>query len=287
MELTDTQVAAYEQEGYLFVENVFSPGEMAVLEAAMPEITDPSRPEVSLDEVSGTVRLCHGPHLFNEAFRRLSVHPRLVLPARRLLGTDVYLYQSRLSMKAGLGAVQASGWPWHQDYSTWAVADGMREPRALAVFVFLDEVTACNGPLMVIPRSHHAGLISRPLGRFDDREYSQAIIEPQTLRDLARQGGVAAPLGAAHAALLDEQTAELAIVVARGERRHGVGAAMLDALIAELKRRGFQHLIACALRDNTPFGTLAKHAGFAIEEADGGTVRWVLSLNSDEPAPSP
>ena len=197
MELTDTQVAAYEQEGYLFVENVFSPGEMAVLEAAMPEITDPSRPEVSLDEVSGTVRLCHGPHLFNEAFRRLSVHPRLVLPARRLLGTDVYLYQSRLSMKAGLGAVQASGWPWHQDYSTWAVADGMREPRALAVFVFLDEVTACNGPLMVIPRSHHAGLISRPLGRFDDREYSQAIIEPQTLRDLARQGGVAAPLGAA------------------------------------------------------------------------------------------
>ena len=96
-----------------------------------------------------------------------------------------------------------------------------------------------------------------------------------------------APLGAAHAALLDEQTAELAIVVARGERHHGVGSALLAALIAELKRRGYQRVIACALRENTPFGTLARHAGFTIEEADGGTVRWVLRLTADEPASAP
>jgi len=201
MELTDAQVEAYEREGYLFFDRLFSPGEVAVLERAMPEITDPSRPEVSLDEASGTVRLCHGPHLFNEPFRRLASHPRLVLPARRLLGADVYLYQTRLTMKAGLGQMQASGWPWHQDYSTWYVADGMPQPRALAVFVFLDEVTACNGPLMIIPRSQQAGLVSRPLGRFDDQEYSQIIIDPQRLREMAREGGVTAPLGAAGSVL--------------------------------------------------------------------------------------
>lgn len=199
MELTDAQVAAFEREGYLFFPSVFSPQEVAVLEKAMPEITDASRQEVRLDEASGTVRLCHGPHLFSETFRRLSAHPRLVLPARRLLSGDVYLYQTRLSMKAALGEVQASGWPWHQDYSTWAVADGMKEPRALAAFVFLDEVTACNGPLMIIPRSHQGGMISRPLGHFDDRqqEYSQIILSPETLRELVRQGGITAPLGPA------------------------------------------------------------------------------------------
>jgi L-amino acid N-acyltransferase YncA len=94
----------------------------------------------------------------------------------------------------------------------------------------------------------------------------------------------ATPLGAAHAALLDDYTAELAIVVASGERHHGVGGSLLAALIAELKRRGYQRLIACALRENTPFGTLARHAGFTIEEADGGTVRWVLHLAATEPA---
>ena len=96
----------------------------------------------------------------------------------------------------------------------------------------------------------------------------------------------AAPLGAAHAALLDEQTAELAIVVARGERRHGVGAALLDALIAELKRRRYGRVIACALRENSPFAMLARHKGFTIEESDGGTVRWVLQLGSLESAPA-
>jgi L-amino acid N-acyltransferase YncA len=95
-----------------------------------------------------------------------------------------------------------------------------------------------------------------------------------------------APLGAAHAALLDEQTAELAIVVASGERHHGVGAALLDALIAELKRRGYQRLIACALRENTPFGTLAKRTGFIIDEAEGGTLRWLLLLGAHETAPT-
>jgi GNAT superfamily N-acetyltransferase len=91
------------------------------------------------------------------------------------------------------------------------------------------------------------------------------------------------PLGAAHAALLDERTAELAIVVARGQRGHGVGAALLDELIAELKRRRYERVIACALRENSPFGALAKHAGFAIDESDGGTVRWVLQLSSPAP----
>jgi RimJ/RimL family protein N-acetyltransferase len=121
---------------------------------------------------------------------------------------------------------------------------------------------------------------------FDPNEVRHFVEERSDMIGMIAFEG-AAPLGAAHAALLDEHTAELAIVVARGERHHGVGAAMLDALIVELKRRRYQRVIACALRENTPFGTLAKHAGFTVEKADGGTVRWVLSLISHEPAPSP
>jgi RimJ/RimL family protein N-acetyltransferase len=94
------------------------------------------------------------------------------------------------------------------------------------------------------------------------------------------------PLGAAHAALLDADTAELAIVVGRDARHHGVGTACLDALIARLKGRGFRRLTACALRENHPFEHLAKHAGFHVEKAEGAALRWVLALTGD-PAQAP
>lgn len=266
MELTEAQVETYEAEGYLFFESLFSPREVAVLEAAMPAATDPARPEVSLDEASGTVRLSHGPHLYSEAFRRLSRHPRLARPAAQLLGSDVYIYQTRLTIKAGLGAAAAaSGWPWHQDFSTWYVADGMPEPRAVAVFVFLDEVTACNAPLMIIPRSQHAGLISRPLGRFDDQEhnqpesspqeYSQVIIAPETLRELARQGGVAAPLGPAgsvlfmHANMVHGSTENIAPL------RRALYSVVFNSVDNRTKMLRPEHYAA---RDLTPLRPLAE-----------------------------
>jgi GNAT superfamily N-acetyltransferase len=100
---------------------------------------------------------------------------------------------------------------------------------------------------------------------------------------IALEGDV--PMGAAHAAFLDADTAELAIVVAHDARHLGVGTACLDALIVGLKARGFRRLIACALRENSPFEHLAKHAGFHIEKAEGAALRWVLTLKH-EPAPA-
>src|SRR6185295_4893183 len=108
---------------------------------------------------SGMVRLSHGAHLYNDAIRRLSLHPRLVRPAQRLLETDFHIYQSRLTIKPGMSDVAASGWVWHQDFSTWHRADGMPQPRAIVTFTFLDDVTAANAPVLVIPRSHDRGLL--------------------------------------------------------------------------------------------------------------------------------
>jgi RimJ/RimL family protein N-acetyltransferase len=97
----------------------------------------------------------------------------------------------------------------------------------------------------------------------------------------------AVPLGAAHAVLLDAASAELAIVVARDARHHGVATALLDALIARLKELGFRRLIACALRENHPFAHLAKRAGFTVEHVDGVALRWVLPLSAPETAATP
>ncbi|HWT04596.1 MAG TPA: GNAT family N-acetyltransferase [Xanthomonadales bacterium] len=115
-----------------------------------------------------------------------------------------------------------------------------------------------------------------------DPEEVQRFVEDRadTIGVIAFEGTV--PLGAAHAVLLDEESAEIAIVVARGTRHVGVGTALLDALIARAKERGLRRLVACALRENHPFEHLARRAGFRVDEADGAAVHWVLPLAVDE-----
>jgi ectoine hydroxylase len=194
MDLSQAQVDAFRRDGFLLVERAFSPPEMAVLEAALPEIIDPARAKVGFDDVSGMVRLSHGAHLYNEAFRRLSMHPRLVRPVQRLLETEFHIYQSRLTIKPGMSGVAASGWVWHQDFSTWHRADGMPEPRAIVTFTFLDDVTAANAPVLVIPRSHDRGMLDCIPG--DDRGgYQNVTIVPDTVREIGQKNGVIALTG--------------------------------------------------------------------------------------------
>jgi ectoine hydroxylase len=215
MDLSPAQVDAYRREGFLVVERMFSPAETSVLQATLPEITDPSRGKVDFDEVSGAVRVSQGAHLYNETLRRLSLHPRLVRPAQQLLGTAVHVYQSRLTIKPGLSSIPASGWEWHQDYVTWYYADGMPEPRALVTFTFMDDVTAANAPLLVIPRSHSGGILGSIYGLIEGGsgdKYEDVAIPPDILREMAQRDGVTAltaPAGSVafmHCALVHSST---------------------------------------------------------------------------------
>jgi ribosomal protein S18 acetylase RimI-like enzyme len=120
---------------------------------------------------------------------------------------------------------------------------------------------------------------------FDPEEIHRFVeTRPDMLGVIAFEDAL--PLGAAHAALLDETSAELAIVVAQYARRRGVASALLDALIALLKERGFARLIGCSLRENKPFSGLAQRAGFHVELAEGPALRWVLTLSADAEAPA-
>jgi hypothetical protein len=93
-------------------------------------------------EKSGAPRTAFAAHTFNETFRLLASHPRLVEPLRELFGEEVYVHQFKLNAKA---AFEGDVWQWHQDYGTWARDDGMPEPRAMNIAVFLDEVMPING----------------------------------------------------------------------------------------------------------------------------------------------
>src|SRR6201998_1879363 len=153
MPLTPQQMQQFAEEGYLFLPGCFSEQEVAILRDEAEAIYASDRQEV-WREKTGAPRTAFAAHTYNEAHRILGAHPRLVGPVEQLFGERLYMHQYKINAKA---AFEGDVWQWHQDYGTWKRDDGMPEPRAMNIAIFLDEVMPINGPLMLVPGSQHAG----------------------------------------------------------------------------------------------------------------------------------
>ena len=149
-------------------------------------------------EDNGAPRSAFAAHRYNEAYRRIAAHPRLLEPVMQILDGRVYMHQFKINAKAAFdGAV----WQWHQDYGTWQRDDDMPEPRAMNIAVFLDDVTAANGPLLLIPGSHKLGVLEAGHD-LETTTYPLWCLERETVSELAERGGVAAPTGKAGCVLM-------------------------------------------------------------------------------------
>ncbi len=198
MQLTNTQLAEFERGGWLFLESLFSDKEVAVLMSDVPRILALRRDEVVREKDGETPRTAFAAQYYSEPFQRLSRHPRLVEPVRQILDGEVYIHQFKVNAKA---AFDGDVWQWHQDYGTWSRDDGMPEARALNIALFLEDVTACNGPLMLIPDSHRDGV----LGAGHDlatTSYPLWTLDQETVTRLANEKGMVAPLGKAGSVLM-------------------------------------------------------------------------------------
>ena len=71
--------------------------------------------------------------------------------ARQLLGSEVYIHQSRVNRKPGF---RGKDFQWHSDFETWHTEDGMPRMRCLSAVVQLTDNEAWNGSLLVMPGSH-------------------------------------------------------------------------------------------------------------------------------------
>ena len=202
MRLSDTEIRRFEQDGYLFFPSLFADEELSVLRTAMSEVLDAARRNVKMEESGDSIRMIKGTHLYNDVMRRLTCHPRLVEPSEQLLGAGIYVHQTRLNLKEGLKSLPSRGYPWHQDYSTFHRLDGMPEPRALVTSVFLDDVTACNAPVMMIPGSHKRGLVTNRSSAPESDPNIQLVIEGDVIRELVEAHGLVAPLGPAGSAII-------------------------------------------------------------------------------------
>lgn len=155
--LTPQQIDFYHENGYLGVEGVFSPTEIAELRRVTDEFVEASRAHTTHTDVfdlepghtpdAPRLRRLKEPVDQHEVYNQALRHPKVLDIVEQLVGKGVRTNGNKLNMKsAGFG----SPVEWHQD---WAFYPHTNDDL-LAVGVALDDMMLENGPLLVIPGSH-------------------------------------------------------------------------------------------------------------------------------------
>ncbi|EGJ29558.1 protein involved in biosynthesis of mitomycin antibiotics/polyketide fumonisin [Moorena producens 3L] len=133
-------------------------------------------------------------------------------PAHQLLGSQVYLYQFKINLKAAFGG---DVWPWHQDFIYWHKEDGMPLPKVISLAILLDDLNEFNGPMIFIPGSHKPGIldleasVAKTEANPETADWKVNVsanlkycIPPQTVTQLVKKFGILAPKGTAGSILL-------------------------------------------------------------------------------------
>ncbi|MBM7335539.1 MAG: ectoine hydroxylase [Alcanivorax sp.] len=208
--LGEESLSRYERDGFLWFEGFFSQERMRPF---FDELNDMAKDteltksdQVITDPDSGDIRSVFAMHEISKRFDELTRDPRILGMVRQLLGGDVYIHQSRINDKFGF---QGSGFQWHSDFETWHSEDGMPRMRAVSASIMLTDNNEFNGPLMLIPGSHHYFVPCHgktPENNWKDSLKSQRVGVPsqENLRDLVDQGGIQAPKGPPGSLLLFE-----------------------------------------------------------------------------------
>jgi len=156
--LSQKEIDHYLDTGYLVVNDVLDTAlleqarrtiaELVAKAAGVTSHTDVYDLEPGHRPDAPRVRRIKTPHKHTKLFRELAEHPKLVAILKKLLGTEgVRLHGSKINMKAPR---YGSPVEWHQDWAFYPHSND----DLLAVGVMLDDTTAENGAMLVLPGTH-------------------------------------------------------------------------------------------------------------------------------------
>jgi ectoine hydroxylase len=205
--LEAADVERYARDGYLGVERLLSAVEVDDLRAEVQRLVTAPRPDDErwIRERGGTaVRSIFEVHRLSAVFAELAADERVAGMARQVLGSDVYVHQSRVNLKPGF---RGKEFYWHSDFETWHAEDGMPMMRAVSVSISLTRNEAWNGSLMVIPGSHQrfvgcAGATPTDHYRSSLSAQEYGVPSDDALRELVDEGGIAVITGGPGSAVM-------------------------------------------------------------------------------------
>ncbi|MDT8911057.1 ectoine hydroxylase [Amycolatopsis sp. PS_44_ISF1] len=164
----------HEVTGYTIDGGLLSPGEVHTY---WQELTRLSSGESLRDDErvvteakTGEVRSVFEVHELSGLIRELVRDPRVLDRARQILGSEVYIHQSRVNYMPGF---RGTGFYWHSDFETWHAEDGMPSPRAVSCSIALTDNHPYNGGLMIMPGSQRAFV--QCAGETPEQNYKESL----------------------------------------------------------------------------------------------------------------
>ena len=176
MELSQAQVEAFREQGFLVVEGLLSNEDVEAIRtdavklcrgAYKSENLKPVPDDASDAEAISRFLCIHQPHHISPFMRRAVAHPAVSRVLARLVAPDVKCMQSMLFIKPP----QFPGQAWHQD----EVYIPTRDRSLTGAWYALDDVTVENGCMWVLPGSHRNGYLypQRTHGRPEEFDFAQ------------------------------------------------------------------------------------------------------------------
>ncbi|WP_018682488.1 ectoine hydroxylase [Actinokineospora enzanensis] len=147
-------LAAHEVRGYSVFDNLLSAAEVETFRAELDRLAGDEAVRADertiVERSSAEVRSIFEVHRTSGLIAELVRDPRVLDRARQVLGSEVYVHQSRVNYMPGF---KGKGFYWHSDFETWHAEDGMPAPRAVSMSIALTDNHPFNGGLMVMPGS--------------------------------------------------------------------------------------------------------------------------------------
>ena len=206
--LSQEQLDSFDKNGFVWLEGLLEAEEVERYRAEMSRMTHDQEiraSEVSvIEKESDTVRSIFEIHKRSDIFKGLAKDKRIADAARQIVGSDVYIHQSRINLKQEM---YGAGFFWHSDFETWHTEDGLPRCRTVSASVALTENNEFNGPLMVVPGSHKTFVScvgETPDNNFESSLKKQEIGTPDlgSLKQLVEGSEIVAPKGPAGSVLL-------------------------------------------------------------------------------------
>lgn len=165
MQLSSEQLKAYDDVGYVVIEDLLSTSEVDALRERIREYTHGGRSwerikvqiepriqrgELKVDQVGDGIRKIDGLVQGDDLFNKLGMHENIVGIVEQIIGPDIKMFRNSLLLKPPeVGSVKGM----HQDSPYWPI-----EPMTLCSCWFtLDDATIENGTMAVLPGDHKRG----------------------------------------------------------------------------------------------------------------------------------
>ena len=172
--VTQEQLARYQEDGFLVIEQLFDQEEMNLLrDIARSDQQLAAEAKRRRDGGTGEAKLTVRNELDENIYSAFVRSHRIVDPMEQFLGGVVYHYHHKMNFKEPF---TGGAWAWHQDYGYW-YNNGCLFPLMASCLISVDPATRENGCLQVLRGSHLLGRIDH--GKVGD----QTGADPERVRE--------------------------------------------------------------------------------------------------------